>query len=817
MRSHHHHPFLSISTYSYQNLSNSRKRIQLCRPIFSHSQPRGSNNFSKSGGSVLALASSLVPHTQGRWDRHVSTSSEDKTPPKPQNPSEGTSYKFPRNIKNLVFLDSTDDVTNAKRKDGENKPWHGLSFLRSSLSVDEITSAISSWSWPASLAALQEKSAALLLELSRGPGSLFSQIVNDPPDPRENPECEWDAEVRLSDELCVSERAFLRERKRKMRRAFSHLFGVDESELDERDLPVVAIAGSGGGFRAMVNTTGSLVGAKKSGIFDCTTYMAGISGSCWALGVLYSGVAGTTEPKAAAEHITERIRTSYVDMSTLDMLTNPPTNKYLLSGLLRKANGPAGAVSLVDLYGTLIAARLFVPSDIERLDAQFLSLHHFRKNVDSGILPMPIFTAIRHEIPIVLEKPLAEVQGAQRLAVDSERRRLFKREEEQIEKLSSWLWFEFTPFEVGCDELGAWIPSWSLGRRFENGKSVGRNLLDLPYTIYRRPLARIYASAFCASLQHYFNEVQPVLRQLPTQLYGWLNDIVMENSKEIGVLHPVEPDELPNFVKGMAGQLRENSPPDITERETLGFMLNIPYYPLFRRDVDCIISLDASADSQDLWFTRAEEYAARRGISTWPKGARWPALVQPSEKKPGLEPGSQAPRTSSDTANRTLAEAQEREASEQARKAGERDGREQARLDAVDRSSSSSPKVPSSENSQSLPGEGTEGDAAARIAPGTRPMSACTIWMGSSAGLQDSICKARDGIAIVYNPLIPNEAVPGFDPMSVSTWSFSMEKTETEKLLTVAGEGEKKIVKLLRAIWLRKKTQREKSEKEHNG
>jgi hypothetical protein len=34
--------------------------------------------------------------------------------------------------------------------------------------------------------------------------------------------------------------------------------------------------------------------------------------------------------------------------------------------------------------------------------------------------------------------------------------------------------------------------------------------------------------------------------------------------------------------------------------------LNIPYYPLLRRNVDCIIALDASADSQDLWFTRAE-------------------------------------------------------------------------------------------------------------------------------------------------------------------------------------------------------------------
>lgn len=117
-----------------------------------------------------------------------------------------------------------------------------------------------------------------MLELSRGPGSLFQQIVHDHPDPAVHPECQWDAEVRLGDDLCVSERAFLRERKRKMRKAFAKLFNVDESEIDERDLPIVAIAGSGGGFRAMMNTTGSLIGAKRCGLLDCVTYISGISG-----------------------------------------------------------------------------------------------------------------------------------------------------------------------------------------------------------------------------------------------------------------------------------------------------------------------------------------------------------------------------------------------------------------------------------------------------------------------------------------------------------------------------------------------------------
>lgn len=119
--------------------------------------------------------------------------------------------------------------------------------------------------------------------------------------------------------------------------------------------------------------------------------------------------------------------------------------------------------------------------------------------------------------------------------------------------------------------------------------------------------------------------------------------------------------------------------------------------------------------------------------------------------------------------------------------------------------------------------------------------------MGSSTGEQASSrledieaedLAKRDGIAIVYNPLIPNDMVPGFDPMSVSTWSFSMPKEESEKLLKVSEvrlglfyaaisadkgdlqanflEGQEKIKKLLRAIWLRKKSQREALERRNH-
>ena len=66
------------------------------------------------------------------------------------------------------------------------------------------------------------------------------------------------------------------------------------------------------------------------------------------------------------------------------------------AGVLRKAAGPAGTVSLVDIYGTLLGSRLFVPSSYDTLNPQHLSLHMMRRNIDKGQHPMPIFTAIQH-------------------------------------------------------------------------------------------------------------------------------------------------------------------------------------------------------------------------------------------------------------------------------------------------------------------------------------------------------------------------------------------------------------------------------------
>ena len=50
--------------------------------------------------------------------------------------------------------------------------------------------------------------------------------------------------------------------------------------------------------------------------------------------------------------------------------------------------------------------------------------------------------------------PLKVAKDEERASVAPDRKLAFKRKERVIEEQSPWLWFEFTPFEVGCDEIG---------------------------------------------------------------------------------------------------------------------------------------------------------------------------------------------------------------------------------------------------------------------------------------------------------------------------------------------------------------------------
>jgi phospholipase A2 len=184
-------------------------------------------------------------------------------------------------------------------------------------------------------------------------------------------------------------------------------------------------------------------------------------------------------------------------------LVSAPTNKPLLSGLIEKLKGDSKAdFGLVDVYGILLAARLLVPRGELDVDERNFKLSRQRDYVQAGANPLPIYTAVRHEIPDADVETPADVPSA-------------SEESKERAKREAWFqWFEITPYEFFCEEFAAGIPTWALGRRFHDGKDVPQpSGLHLPEI--RMPLLLgMFGSAFCATLSHYYREIQPIVRSM---------------------------------------------------------------------------------------------------------------------------------------------------------------------------------------------------------------------------------------------------------------------------------------------------------------
>ena len=387
--------------------------------------------------------------------------------------------------------------------------------------------------------------------MEMGPGSLADEIWQDTQDPYAHAEITSKASVRIGKGLCDEELAFIQHRKKYAKLALARYLEIPEAEIDVQDVPTIALCGSGGGLRALVAGASSCLSAQESGLFDCATYTAGVSGSCW-LQTLYNSSLGGCRFGKIIEHLKRRIGTHIAyPPAFLELLTHAPTNKYLLSGTVEKLKGDSKAeFGLVDVYGLLLAARLMVPRDELSVDDRDLKLSSQRKHLHQGANPMPIYAAVRHEIPI---EEVKKGKSTSDKGVDAVK---------QEAKKEAWFqWFEFTPYELSCEELEIAIPSWSIGRHFDQGKSKPReNGLSLPEL--RIPfLMGIWGSAFCATLAHYYKEIRPIVQNLAG--FGGIDELIEGKNEELIKVHPIDPGQIPNYALGLKGVLPSTCPDSI--------------------------------------------------------------------------------------------------------------------------------------------------------------------------------------------------------------------------------------------------------------
>lgn len=629
-------------------------------------------------------------------------------------------------------------------------------------------------------------------ELSMAPGSLADEIWREAHDPELNPEIRYPATVRVSNELCDEEKEFLARRKKTTAMALAKYLGIDEKDVHEEDVPTIAMCGSGGGLRALVAGTGSMIATEEDGLLDCITYTSGVSGSCW-LQALYHSSFAQGSLSRVLDHLKARlgVHIAYPPIAFSDLAT-APTNKYLLSGLVEKLRGdPNADFGLVDVYGLLLAARLLVPKGELGVDPRDFKLSNQRQNIKYGQHPLPIYTAVRHEIP---NAKISSGGGSGALS---------EKAKEEAAKEAWFQWFELTPYEFFCEEFTAGIPTWALGRKFKDGKD------QQPEDGFHLPEARmplllgIWGSAFCATLSHYYREVRPLVQSLTG--FGTIDQMISGHNEDLSKVHPIDPAMIPNFTYGMGDKLPRTTPTSVHENEYLqlmdaGMSNNLPVYPLLRpgRNVEIVIAFDASADVKtDNWLSVADGYARQRGIKGWPVGVGWPKVGQ-SDTQVAKEL-SEAAANSANEAERRLTEAKADQAARRL-EAGVKDD-----------------DVEGTHKFEK--GEETSGE-----------LGYCTVWVGStqersaeppppSKALDDTthfqLMEPHAGMAIIYLPFLKNDKVKGVDPGTseyMSTWNFVYTPEEIDKAVALARanyeEGREQVKRTVRAVYERKKRTR---------
>ncbi|CAJ2513668.1 Uu.00g017870.m01.CDS01 [Anthostomella pinea] len=679
------------------------------------------------------------------------------------------------------FAQGFEDFTNVT-----NIEWSTLS--------DRITDVILPEWWkgiPRQIRKLQR-------ELSMSDGSLADEIWQEAHDPFINPEIRYSAKVRVSEELCDEEKEFLARRKKVATAGLAKYLDLDEEEVHPDDVPTIAVCGSGGGLRALVAGTGSLLATQEDGLFDCVTYTSGVSGSCW-LQALYHSSLTNGRLDRIVDHMKARIGVHIAyPPAAFASVTTSPTNKLLLSSMVEKLKGdPNASFGLVDVYGILLAARLLVPKGELGVNDRDFKLSNQREFIKYGQHPMPIYTAVRHEIPDINSKGVPDDSPSEQAKA--------------IAKQEAWFqWFEMTPYEFFCEEFNAGIPIWALGRRFNGGVDVAPETgFHLPEI--RMPLLMgIFGSAFCATLSHYYREVRPLVRSLTG--FSTVDEMIHGRNEDLEKVHPIDPALIPNFTYNMEGKLRFTTPTKIYDNEYIqlmdaGMSNNLPIYPLLRpgRDVDVVVAFDASADIKtDNWLSVADGYARQRGIKGWPLGIGWP---KGGESAQNIEKQLDAAQV--DSAAEAEAKLRQAKQHQKAQRATDPPASSQATAEQ---------KKTKTEHDISHPDDSELGY--------------CTVWVGtteerstqppppSKALTSDDdawqLMQPSAGIAVVYLPFVANPKVSGVDPAVsdyMSTWNFVYTPEQVDKVVALAranyDEGRSQIRRTVRAVYERKRKMRE--------
>ncbi|XP_015931209.3 cytosolic phospholipase A2 isoform X1 [Parasteatoda tepidariorum] len=235
-------------------------------------------------------------------------------------------------------------------------------------------------------------------------------------------------DLRYGLSLCDKEKEFRSKRSQFVLQTLKDLF-PENYPLEESDVPIVSIIGSGGGFRAMTGLGGAMKALCDTKILDCATYTAGLSGSAWYLSTLYSH---PEFPEKSPGELLEELK-SNVRHSPFWLLS--PRSMYRYISSIKEKHKKGQPVSFTDFFGYLLGDTLLKGRCGARLSDQ-------QETIAEGKAPLPLYTCL-HVKSNVSAKVFQD-------------------------------WIEFSPYEIGIAKYATFLKADDFGCKFFKGRIMKR-------------------------------------------------------------------------------------------------------------------------------------------------------------------------------------------------------------------------------------------------------------------------------------------------------------------------------------------------------
>ncbi|XP_006066275.2 cytosolic phospholipase A2 epsilon isoform X1 [Bubalus bubalis] len=240
--------------------------------------------------------------------------------------------------------------------------------------------------------------------------------------------CSQALDVRLGFSLCQAELEFLQKRRVVAAQALKEVLQLEE-DLRADEVPLIAIMATGGGTRSMTAMYGHLLALQKLNILNCASYITGLSGATWTMATLYR------DPDWSSKNLERAVLEARRHTVKDKMPALFPDQLLKFQEELQQRRQEGYKVTFTDFWGLLIEACLGDERNECKLSDQRAALCH-------GQNPLPIYLTINVK--------------------------------DDVSNQDFREWFEFSPYEVGMQKYGAFIPTELFGSEFFMGRLMKR-------------------------------------------------------------------------------------------------------------------------------------------------------------------------------------------------------------------------------------------------------------------------------------------------------------------------------------------------------